>query len=178
MRRFSAAGNPAMTGTWLQPAPRLRRAGLSGLRPSFTLRLSGSRSIMDAPRLPRCRRIRCAPCSCRERRWSWPEPVDPAQDLREQRPRRRHLCELEHHVAAVTDDPGANLDQLLAQCRERPMLDPLRQGQCAQEVGEVVGQRVKLEPHRVVPEGVADSRVQRSAFFPSLMCCSAVPRPL
>jgi hypothetical protein len=35
------------------------------------------------------------------------------------------------------------------------MLDLLRQGQGAQEVGEVVGQGVELEPHGVVPKGVA-----------------------
>ena len=91
--------------------------------------------------------------SCQE--WPWPESIDPAQDLGEQRPRHRHLGQLEDEVAAVAHDPGADLDQLLAQRGQRPMLDPLRQGQRAQEVGEVVGERVKLEPHRVVPEGVA-----------------------
>jgi hypothetical protein len=35
------------------------------------------------------------------------------------------------------------------------MLDLRRQRQSAQEVGEIVGERVQLEPHRVVPEGVA-----------------------
>jgi len=34
----------------------------------------------------------------------------------------------------VTHDAGADLDQLLAQRRQRPMLDLLRQGQRAQEV--------------------------------------------
>ena len=43
-----------------------------------------------------------------------------------------------NHVAAVAHDPGADLDQLLAQRRERPMLDLLRQGQRAQEVDEFV----------------------------------------
>ena len=47
--------------------------------------------------------------------------------------------------------PKPTLDQLLAQRRERPMLDLLRQRQGAQEVGEVVGEGVELEPHRVVP---------------------------
>jgi hypothetical protein len=35
------------------------------------------------------------------------------------------------------------------------MLDLLGQGQGTHEVGQVVGQRVQLEPHGVVPEGVA-----------------------
>jgi hypothetical protein len=88
--------------------------------------------------------------------------------------------ELEHDVAAMTHDSRTDLDQLLAQLRERSMLDLLRQGQHAHEVREVVGERVQLQPNRVVPEGAAgrgDRRVQRIAFFPSLMCCSAVPRP-
>jgi hypothetical protein len=51
-------------------------------------------------------------------------------------------------------DPGADLDQLLAQRRQRSMLDLLRQGEGAHEVGEVVGQRVELEAHRVMPEGI------------------------
>jgi hypothetical protein len=75
------------------------------------------------------------PRSCQER--PRPESVDPAQDLREQRPWHRHLGQLEHDVAAMAYDPGADLDQLLAQGGQRPMLDPLRHDQCAEEVGEV-----------------------------------------
>jgi hypothetical protein len=57
--------------------------------------------------------------------------------------------------AAVAHDPGAELDQLLAQRRQRPMLDLFRQGQRAHEVGQVVGQGVELEPHGVVAERMA-----------------------
>ena len=81
-------------------------------------------------------------------------------------------------VAAVAHDPGPDLDQLLAQRRQRPLLDLLRQGQRPQEVGQVVGQGEQLQPHLVVPERRHDSRVQLSAFLPSLIHCSAVPRPL
>jgi hypothetical protein len=42
-------------------------------------------------------------------------------------------------VAPVADDPGADLDQLLAQGRQRTLLDLLQQCDRAQEVGEVVG---------------------------------------
>ena len=35
--------------------------------------------------------------------------IDPAQDLGEQRPRHGHLGQLEHDVAAVAHDPGADL---------------------------------------------------------------------
>lgn len=85
----------------------------------------------------------------------WPQPIDAAQDLGEQRPRHRHLGQLEDGVATVPDDPGANLDQLLAQRGQRPMFDLLGQDQGAQEVGEVVSQGVELEADRVVTEGVA-----------------------
>jgi hypothetical protein len=58
------------------------------------------------------------PRSCQE--GPWPEPVDPAQDLREQRSGHRHLGQLEHDVATVAHDPGADLDQLLS---SRPVSD-------------------------------------------------------
>jgi hypothetical protein len=43
-------------------------------------------------------------------------------------------------------DPGADLHQPVAQGGERPLLHCLGQGQGAQEVGEVVGQCVPLQP--------------------------------
>jgi hypothetical protein len=51
---------------------------------------------------------------CRERGRRWSEPIDPAQDLGEQGSRHRDLGQLEHDVAAVAVDPGANLDHLPA----------------------------------------------------------------
>jgi hypothetical protein len=96
--------------------------------------------------------VHCSGSSC----WYWrrprPEPVDPAQDLGKQGARHCDLGQLEHDVAAMAHDPGADLDQFLAQRRQRPMLDLRRQRQGAQEVGEVVGQRVQLKPHRVLPK--------------------------
>jgi hypothetical protein len=53
------------------------------------------------------------PSSCPQ--WLRPEPVDPAEDLGEQRSRNRHLGQLENHVTAMAHEPGADLDQLLAQ---------------------------------------------------------------
>jgi hypothetical protein len=44
-----------------------------------------------------------------------PQAIDPAQDVGKQRSWHRHLSELEHHVAAMAHDAGADLDQLLAQ---------------------------------------------------------------
>jgi hypothetical protein len=51
------------------------------------------------------------------------------QDVGGQGPGHRHLGQLEHDVAAVAHDPGTDLDQPLAQRRERPMLDRLGQRQ-------------------------------------------------
>ena len=45
------------------------------------------------------------------------------------RPRDRHLGHLERDVSTVPDHPRADLDQLLAQRGQRPLLDPIRQGQ-------------------------------------------------
>ena len=96
----------------------------------------------------------CPRSSC----WYWrrpqPQASDAAQDFGKQGARHCDLGQLEHDVAAMAHDPGADLDQLLAQRGQRPMLDPLRQGQCAQEVGEVVGERVQLEAYSVVPDGM------------------------
>ena len=50
---------------------------------------------------------------------------------------------------------GADLDQFFAERRQRPLFDLFRQSQRAQEVRDVVGERVKLEAHCVVPEGPA-----------------------
>ena len=55
----------------------------------------------------------------------------------------------------MPDYLGADLDQLLAQRGQRPVLDLLRQRQCAQEVAEIIGQRMELEPNRIVTEVVA-----------------------
>jgi hypothetical protein len=71
------------------------------------------------------------------------------QNLGKQGARHCHLGQLEHHVAAMAHDPCADLDQLLAQGRERPMLDLPRQGQRAQEVAEVVGERMELKSDRI-----------------------------
>jgi hypothetical protein len=60
--------------------------------------------------------------SGRRNGWS-PQAVDPAQDFGEEHPRHRHLGQLEDDVAAVAHDPGADLDQLLAQRGQRPLRD-------------------------------------------------------
>ncbi len=55
----------------------------------------------------------------------------------------------------MTYDLGTGLDQLLSECRQRPVLGLLRQSQRAQEVAEIVGKRVQLEPNLVVAVAMA-----------------------
>jgi 2-phospho-L-lactate transferase/gluconeogenesis factor (CofD/UPF0052 family) len=50
-------------------------------------------------------------------------------------------------VAAVAHHLRADLDQLLLQARQRPILDRFRRCQSAQETAEIVGERMKLEPN-------------------------------
>ena len=49
----------------------------------------------------------------------------------------------------MADHLGTDLYQLLPQRGQRPVLDLLRQSQRPHEVGEIVGQRVKLKPDGV-----------------------------
>src|ERR1035437_7457780 len=51
----------------------------------------------------------------------------------------------------MAHDLGTNFDEFFPQAGQRPVLDCLRQGQCPHEVGEIVGQRMKLKTHGVVP---------------------------
>ena len=102
--------------------------------------------------------------------------INQAQDFPEQVPRHRHLSQLERNVAAMSDNLGPDLHQLVAQRRHRPVLHLLRQSQCPHEVAQIVGQGVKLEPNALLRNLRHDRRVQLMAFLPSLMCCSAVPR--
>ncbi len=85
-----------------------------------------------------------------------PQFADQLQDLGEQAPWNRDLGHLEGNIAAVAYELGADLDQLLLQAGQRPVLDRLGRRQRAQDVAEVVGQRVKLEP-----DGVGGERPAR-----------------
>jgi len=55
----------------------------------------------------------------------------------------------------MADDPGTDLNQPVAQRGERPLRRLSGQRQGAQEVGEIVSQRVQLQPHGVGGEAVA-----------------------
>jgi len=52
---------------------------------------------------------------------------------------------LEGNIAAVAHHVRADLDQLFRQACQRPVLDRLGRRQCAQEIAEVVSERMKLE---------------------------------
>ena len=77
------------------------------------------------------------------------------QDLGEQCSGDGDFCELECDVAAMSHDLRADLDELLPKRRQRPVLNLLRQRQRAQEVAEIVGERVELQANRIVAEAVA-----------------------
>ena len=62
---------------------------------------------------------------------------------------------MEDDVAAMAHDLGADLDELLPQAGQRPLLDRLRQSQRPHKVGEIVGQRMKLKPDGVGGERAA-----------------------
>jgi hypothetical protein len=59
------------------------------------------------------------------------QPVNEMQDFGEQRSGDSDLCELECGVAAMANDLGPDLDQLLAQNGQRPVLNGLRQGRAS-----------------------------------------------
>src|SRR6516162_3301465 len=106
-------------------------------------------------------------------RWWWlrPQLRDEPQNLLEHLPCDGDLGHLEDNIAAVAHHLRADLDQLFLQTRQRPVLDRLRRRQRAQEIAEVVGERMKLEPANVR----YDSRVHLIAPLPSLIHCSHVP---
>ena len=60
-----------------------------------------------------------------------------------------NLGHLEGEVASVTDEPGADLDQLLLEVGQRPIFDRLRCRQGAEEVTKIVGDRMKLKANSV-----------------------------
>ena len=84
-------------------------ASFSGLRPAFWRALSSSR-VDHGRTSPLVVIVHRSRSSCRERRRLWSEPIDPAQDVGQQRSWHRHLSELKHDVAPVTHDAGADLE--------------------------------------------------------------------
>ncbi len=93
------------------------------------------------------------PALCRSRSWS--QPVDQPQYLLEQFLRHRDLSHLEDGVPSVAHDLGTNLHEFLPQAGQRSLRDRLGQRQRPNEVGEIVGQRVRLKTHRIGGERAA-----------------------
>src|SRR6516164_1430075 len=77
-------------------------------------------------------------------RWWWLRPQfrNEPQYLLEHLPWDRDLGHLEGDMATVAHDLRTNLDQLLLQARQRPVLDWLGRRQRAQEISEVVSERM------------------------------------
>ncbi len=84
-----------------------------------------------------------------------PQLGDQPQDIDEQFPRHRDLSHLEGDVTAMAHNLRADLDEFLAQARQRPWLSGLGHRQRPHEVAEVVGERVKLKADGVGGEGTA-----------------------
>jgi hypothetical protein len=59
---------------------------------------------------------------------------------------------LKRDMPAMADDLRADLDELLFQARQRPLLDRLRRRQRAQKVAEIVSERMELKTNRVGSE--------------------------
>src|SRR3977135_404343 len=124
------------------PAPRAARTVVEGLIWPF---------FPGTGTHPSRRLLLNGPSNMSRWRWWWLRPQfrDEPQNLLEHLPWDGDLGHLEGDIAAVADDLGADLDQLLLQACQRPFLNGLRRRQRAQEVAEIVGECMKLEPHRV-----------------------------
>src|SRR5262245_52013876 len=81
--------------------------------------------------------------------WLRPQFRNEPQNLLEHLSGDGDLGHLEHDVAAVAHHLRPDLDQLLRQACQRPVLDRLGRRQRAQEIAEVVGERMKLEPNGI-----------------------------
>jgi len=92
------------------------------------------------------------PRSCRARRR--PQPTGPAQDRREQRPGHGHLSQLERQGLGTRDHLRPDLDQLLSQGRQAPVLHLAGQRQLPQEdpqVAKACGEVAPASPARAKP---------------------------
>jgi hypothetical protein len=113
---------------------------------------------------------RCSPCSRCERRRLWPEPIN--SDGRSRRTGRAApptSAGRSSTQPTMGHDPGADLHQLLAQRRQRPLRLPRSAAPgCAGNWLDCIGEREQLQAHRVVSEGAAGQprRAQRLLALP------------
>jgi hypothetical protein len=75
----------------------------------------------------------------------WPQLRDHPKDVSEQPSWDGDRGHLERDVTAVAHHFRADLDQLLLQARQRAVFDRLGRRQRAQEIAEIISQRMKLE---------------------------------
>ena len=128
-----------------------RRDELSATKPALAAQSGPISFILDTGLLPSSRLFRR---SARRRAWS-SQSVDQPQDAPEQVARHGDLCHLEGDITAMGNDLRPDLDQLLPDGGQRPVLHLLGQRQGPHEIGQIVGRGVKLEPDGVVAELVA-----------------------
>ncbi len=70
------------------------------------------------------------------------EPLDAPDDLRKQALSQMAFGHLQDEVPGMSDEASAGLEEPLLQARERPALDGERQMEPAQEIPQVVGDKV------------------------------------
>ena len=104
-----------------------------------------------------------------------PQFPDQPQNLLEHLPCNGDLGHLEDEIATLADDLRANLDRLLLQARQRLVLDRLGRRQRAQEIDEIVGERMELSLTALAANTRHESRVHLIAPLPPLIHCSHVP---
>ena len=74
------------------------------------------------------------------------QPSYPLQNRPEQSLGHGHFRHLEHYAPGVGDHLRTNLDELLPERRQRPVLYRAREGQRTQELAQIVRQGGRLEP--------------------------------
>src|SRR5262249_7235597 len=82
---------------------------------------------------------------------------DEPQNLLEHLPCDGDLGHLGDNITAVAHYLRADLDQLVLQTRQRPVLDRLRRRQRAQEIAEVVGERMSATMPSQEPDRSAEA---------------------
>ena len=107
-----------------KPEPRRERPDVPEAGKIGAARAGNTDIVLAKTHLSRRFRWELVPPACSRRRWRWlrPEFGNQPQDLGEHVPRHGDLGHLESDVAAVADEPGADLDQLLPQAGQRPVL--------------------------------------------------------
>jgi hypothetical protein len=87
------------------------------------------------------------------------------QNLLEHMPWDSDFGHLAGELAAAARQLATDLDQLFLQARQQPILDRLRRRLDAQNIAEIVGQRMKLKPHRGCVQKRPMAKGQLDCFF-------------